>query len=967
MKICIWCTKIFDLGGTKRVVTLLANELVKEHDVTIMVYQDRFKEDRNMYHMSEDIKVDFIDNNEFVNRHHTPAFCWRYLVRKLNAKYGTFNKPKYNDILADAIFPKKTREKWVKYLNEQDYDIIITTASLSLRLGMLAPELKAKTIGWQHNCYAGYLEVPNVVFWKQECLLQEYLPKLDRYIVLSDYDKRDYKKFLDIDTEVKINPRSFVSERKCDPKSKRFLMATRFVYAKGLDLMMESFEEFCKQDDEWQLDIIGAGDLWNQIIADAKRRHIDDRVNFVGYTNEPEKYYLNSSIFLLPSRWEGWPMVIMEAFEFGLPVIAFHTGAMDLIIDDQKTGFLPEAFDTKKFTEAMLKLAHDEELRREMSRNAIWKSEDFAIQKAVKEWNRLFNRVMGIETFYEKNKEAILECQEKYPLRTSYGEYVKEYPVKDKTILYEAFGGRGMIDSPYAIFQYLLEKEEYQEYTHIWVIDDLEDSRLQIEKYEKYPNVRFVQYKTKEYCKALAVTKYLINNVSFPSYFLKREEQVYLNTWHGTPLKNMGFDIPGSNISQGNTARNLLSADYLVSSGPYMTETAYKKSYKLQNLYEGQILEEGFPRNDKLFENTENSREEMIRKMQSYGVDVDENKKIILYAPTWRGAQYKEPEADLQEVYKLIHKVQQSVDEKEYQVLVKLHQAVYRYLKEQEQEPAEEKVKFIPATMDANEILSVTDVLISDYSSIFFDYLNTGKPVVFYIPDAGSFEEYRGVYASLENLPGPTAATLEEVGKIFKDLSAAVKPYQQKYQETCRKFCPKDDGRACQRITDIVFGKEKEQKQVMSDKTDKVKVLVYAGAFGETNSTKEFESFLEKVDFSRMDVTLIGNGSGRESAEEKLNTLPKEVRVLYWKRSYPATDEEYVCHQMFMDSDSKEVPEMLKDFYSRELRRVLGMSKFDYAVIFTSKKKFFPVLSGKLDVKKVYGAKNWQKVLEIPE
>ena len=71
----------------------------------------------------------------------------------------------------------------------------------------------------------------------------------------------------------------------------------------------------------------------------------------------------------------------------------------------------------------------------------------------------------------------------------------------------------------------------------------------------------------------------------------------------------MGFDIPGSNISQGNTARNLLSADYLVSSGPYMTETAYKKSYKLQNLYEGQILEEGFPRNDKLFENTENSRE----------------------------------------------------------------------------------------------------------------------------------------------------------------------------------------------------------------------------------------------------------------------------------------------------------------------------------------------------------------------
>lgn len=144
-------------------------------------------------------------------------------------------------------------------------------------------------------------------------------------------------------------------------------MATRFVYAKGLDLMMESFEEFCKQDSEWQLDIIGSGDLMKEIMADAKKRNLLDRVNFVGYTNEPEKYYLNSSVFLLPSRWEGWPMVIMEAFEFGLPVIAFHTGAMDLIIDDGKTGFLPEAFDTHKFTEAMLKLAHDEDLRRQMS------------------------------------------------------------------------------------------------------------------------------------------------------------------------------------------------------------------------------------------------------------------------------------------------------------------------------------------------------------------------------------------------------------------------------------------------------------------------------------------------------------------------------------------------------------------------------------------------------------------------
>ena len=394
MKICIWTTKIFALGGTKRVVTLLANELVKEHDVTIMVYQNRFKEDRNMYHMSEDIKLDFIDNNQFVSRRKTPAKKFHTLVKKVNNKNGFFNKKRYNNILAEAIFPKETRKKWVQYLNEQNYDIIITTASLSLRLAMIAPELNAKTIGWQHNCFSGYLHVPNVVFWKQESLLQEYLPKLDRYIVLSDYDKRDYKEILGIDTEVKINPRSFVSEEKCDVSSKRFLMATRFVYAKGLDLMMESFEEFCKHNSEWVLDIIGDGELFNEIVKNAKVRGIDHRVNFIGYTNTPEEYYLNSSIFLLPSRWEGWPMVIMEAFEFGLPVIAYHTGAMDLIIEDNKTGYLPEAFDTKAFADAMLKLATNDELRNQMSQNAIVKSRDFDIEKTIVEWNCLFERLM---------------------------------------------------------------------------------------------------------------------------------------------------------------------------------------------------------------------------------------------------------------------------------------------------------------------------------------------------------------------------------------------------------------------------------------------------------------------------------------------------------------------------------------------------------------------------------------------
>ena len=118
------------------------------------------------------------------------------------------------------------------------------------------------------------------------------------------------------------------------------------------------------------------------------------------------------------------------------------------------------------------------------------------------------------------------------------------------------------------------------------------------------------------------------------------------------------------------------------------------------------------------------------------------------------------------------------------------------------------------------------------------------------------------------------------------------------------------------------------------------------------------------MDYEHFDVTLIGNGAKEEESSEKLDSLPKEIRVLYWKRSYPATDKEYVCHKKFMKSKKTEVPEMLLDFYRRELRRMIGMSKFDYALVFTDMKKFFPAMSGALDVKQIFNIENWQNLLK---
>ena len=240
----------------------------------------------------------------------------------------------------------------------------------------------------------------------------------------------------------------------------------------------------------------------------------------------------------------------------------------------------------------------------------------------------------------------------------------------------------------------------------------------------------------------------------------------------------------------------------------------------------------------------------------------------------------------------------------------------------------------------------------------------TGKPILFYVPDAENFEDYRGLYFGFDKLPGPAVSTPEKLGELLKDLPGVAVSCKGKYEKAREQICPRDDGKACKRIAEVLLDGKEPVNPVYLNQTDKVKLLVYAGDFSDTQETEAFYEFLNKVDYEHFDVTLIGNGAKEEESSEKLNSLPKEIRVLYWKRSYPATDEEYVCHKKFMKSKKTEVPEMLLDFYRRELRRMIGMSKFDYALVFTDMKKFFPAMSGALDVKQIFNIENWQNLLK---
>ena len=227
-------------------------------------------------------------------------------------------------------------------------------------------------------------------------------------------------------------------------------------------------------------------------------------------------------------------------------------------------------------------------------------------------------------------------------------------PVRRDTVLYESTFGAGLIDSPYAIFRHLLAAPDQGHLRHVWVVADPDRRRRASEHLRALGldegRVRLVGYRTPAYFRHLATAGWLVNNSTFPAELGKRPGQTYVNTWHGTPLKSMGYDVPDGALGAGNIIRNFLAADHLVSSGPYMTETMYRRAYRLEGLAPASVLEVGVPRTDVQVTATDAQRQEVRERLRSEGVAVDPTRRTVLVAPTWRGEAFADPQIDVEGV-----------------------------------------------------------------------------------------------------------------------------------------------------------------------------------------------------------------------------------------------------------------------------------------------------------------------------
>lgn len=334
--------------------------------------------------------------------------------------------------------------------------------------------------------------------------------------------------------------------------------------------------------------------------------------------------------------------------------------------------------------------------------------------------------------------------------------YSKE-PIKEyKTIIFSSYLGLEYSCNPRAIYETMIKDPKYKDYKYIWVFKKkaLRNEEIINKPPFNNPNTTIVRYASKEYLKAMSDVKYWVFNSKLPRYIIKKKNQVYLQTWHGTPLKRLAYDIEvpegTSFYRSGMSQAEMLNTydidvkryDYFLSSSKYATEK-FLSSFRMPKDI---ILETGYPRNEILLNFTqENVREIKLK----YSIPND--KKVILYAPTWRDNHFNH-KGYLFNLEVDFNKWQEKLGD-EYVVLFKPH---YLISNKFSFENNQDFVIDVKKCLDINELYIVSDILITDYSSVFFDYSLLKRPMYFYMYDIEEYQnKLRGFYIDInKELPG---------------------------------------------------------------------------------------------------------------------------------------------------------------------------------------------------------------------
>lgn len=359
-------------------------------------------------------------------------------------------------------------------------------------------------------------------------------------------------------------------------------------------------------------------------------------------------------------------------------------------------------------------------------------------------------------------------------MTVNYSKYISYYEnesIDDNAILLEGGQGKNINGNIFHFLKEISSNPEWKYLKKFFVVtqENKEAAQNRFHFY-KFHDVSLVVRESDEYLKLLASCKYLITDNSFPPYYIKKEQQVYLNTWHGTPLKILGRKNIKDSSSFANVQKNYMMADYALFPNEY-TKNIFMKDYSLENIGQQKIILADYPRNTAFFNN--DLKQEIIQK---YNLS---DKQVFAYLPTWRGSNRN---ANVEKQKKIVSSYLQKMDQQlnDHQILyVNLHFLIGNDIDMSHFC----HIKLFPGEYETYDFLNVCDVLITDYSSVFFDFAVTGKKIILFTYDLEEYMAERGMYFSIEKLPFPKVSTVDA---LIQELNSS---HIVEYSNFQKEFC----------------------------------------------------------------------------------------------------------------------------------------------------------------------------------
>lgn len=507
-----------------------------------------------------------------------------------------------------------------------------------------------------------------------------------------------------------------------------------------------------------------------------------------------------------------------------------------------------------------------------------------------------------------------------------YTKWLKKLPLDNKKILLEAQHGGEISGNIFYILKELSTNDEYNSYK--LYVSCKASSKQKIKNIlDTYgiKNIELVSVYSFKYMKAVASAKYLFNDNTFLPFFTKKEEQVYLNTWHGTPLKTLGKGIKNAMHNIGNTQKNFVSADYLLYPNKYTMEHMLD-DYMLRNLANGTCLLAGYPRNTIFFDTERCSQ---LRKEFGRG-----NAKIYAYMPTWRGAIGDIDRNANNQLNQYLESLDKLLNNDEI-LYVNLHPIATKNL----DFSTFSHIKKFPENLETYDFLNCTDCLVTDYSSVFYDYAVTRKKCILFTYDEEEYFADRGVYKSIDELPFPKVKTVEEL------ISEMRSPKQYDDTEFLKEYCAYDCAQATKIILDLVLN-SKESDKLQLEKipnNNKKNILIHAGNLDQNGVTTSLYNLLKNIDTKENNYYIcfpatkakahqstiadLPDGVGYFPMHDKLNL--ELIKNIFWYAFLAMC----FMKKKFIKADF--IAKLLKNDWQYEIRRLFGGAHFDHAIQFT--------------------------------